>query len=330
MTGKWWIDSIGLSAEPRIGTPSFLRACDGIPDWVAFLLWAGWWMRSHARPDCRLHLVVLLPARSCCAAITALGACLASAREDIDGLTYPELMALAEGTRVSLHIDGKTMAGTIGSIESLGGQPARKVTLNTNLKRYRNSTFWLHEQNLYQASTDQKREIGTQRQAVLQRVEQFYKSVDRFSKPGWPQSGRKEVLVATSKAAWKRDVVDVVGQVSGGGSSLEIVLRDLLVETDNPQGWPGKTLLISQAGQMNDLPEVHLAVLDGPDAVRRAREVQANTVVMLVEHREYDETVEPEIAMMAEYCENEVIPEDVPDQLPVGIQASVFGWRKPQ
>ena len=297
-----WVDAIGLTVKPRIGTSEFLDAHDDLPDWISFLLWAGWWMRSNARPEWRLHLVALLPARNCCAAITAIGACLASTHDFVDDLTFQEFETLPEGTRVSLRDQGRMFEGVLGSSEWRDGHLFRKVALATSLRRWKNSTYFVSKSNLnkYQVSTDRRTNLSPQRQAGLERAERFYCTLDARARPGWSLSARREVLLVTSKAAWWRDIENVCGQTQDDETSLVVPLAELVVPTEEQHGFPGKTLLSSPSAVMNDAECTAVAILDGPDAIRTAEEVNADAVLMLIEHSECDETAIQEIAALAD------------------------------
>ena len=330
MTMNRWVSPIGLRANLRIGTSAFLSAHNDLPDWIAFLLWAGWWMRSNARPEARLHLVTLLPARSCCATITALGACLASTQEELDGLDFRDFMALPDGAHVSLRDQGKIFQGALGPCDRYEGQSGRKVALDTGLKRWKGSLIWVFEHNLskYQVSTDQRKNLSPQRQAAFERVERFYRTVDPRAKTGWCLSACREVLIVTSKAAWQREIENVSGQIDDNETPLVVPLADLVVATEEQQGFPGKTLLASPSGVMSNTSGVRVAILDGPDSIRAAENVNADAVLILIEHSECDENALHEIASMTDVREDDAVPEGLPDRFPAGIEVSVFGWRK--
>lgn len=324
-----WVEPIGLRANLRVGTPAFLGAHDDLPEWIAFLLWAGWWMRSNARPESRLHLVALLPARSCCATITALGACLASIREDVNGFSFQDFMALPDGTHVSLRYQRRFLQGVLGPCDRFGSRSYRKVTLETNLQRLRRSAIGIFEHNLseYQVSTDQRKNLSPQRQAGLERVERFYRTLDPRARTGWCLSPRREALIVTSKATWWREIEGVSAQIDDDETQIVVPLTDLVVATEEQQGFPGKTLLASPSGVMSNTG-VRVAILDGPDSIRNAEDVNADAVLMLMEHSECDENVIHEIASMTDAREDDAIPTGLPDRFPAGVEVSVFGWRK--
>ena len=276
-------------------------------------------------------MVAVLPARSCCAAICALGACIASLRDEVDGLSFPDFMALPDGIGLSLRYQGRIFHGVLGPCQRFGRQSGRKVKLDSNLKKWEAAAIWIFEHNLaeYQVSTGQRKNLSPQRQAALEQVELFYQTLDPQAMPGWCLSPRREVLVVASKAAWGRAIENVSGQVNGVGTTLVVPLADLLVETEEPQGIPGKTMLASSSRAMSDIPSVRVAILDGPNSIRVAGDVKADAVLMLIEHSECDEDTIHELVAMADVREDAVVPEGLPDKLPAGVEASVFGWRNP-
>lgn len=325
-----WVEPIALRANLRIGTPAFLSARDGLPEWIAFLLWAGWWMHWNARPEARLHLVALLPARSCCAAIAALGACLASTQEESDGLDFRDFMALPDGAHVSLRHQGRIFQGTLGRCDRYHDQSGRTVALDTELKKWKGLVIWVFEHNLgeYQVSTDQRKNLSPQRQVALERVEQVYRTLDPRARTGWCLSPRREVLIVTSKAAWWREIEGVSAQIDDDETPLVVPLADLVVATEEQQGFPGKTLLASPSGVMSNTSGVRVAILDGPDSIRTAEDVNADAVLMLIEHSEFDENAIHEIASMTDVREDDAVPVGLPDRFPAGVDVSVFGWRR--
>lgn len=287
-------------------------------------------MRSNARPDVRLHLVALLPARSCCAAIAALGACLASVREETNGLGFQDLMALPDGTHVSLRYQGRILQGILGSCDRYGSQSFRKIALDTNLQRLKRSAIGIFEHNLshYQVTTDQRKNLSLQRQATLDGVERFYRAIDSRARIGWCLSAHREILIVTSKAAWRREIDHVSAHIDEDETPFVLPLVDLMVATEEPHGFPGKTLLASSSGVVSDAPSVRVAILDGPDSIRAAQDVSADAVLMLIEHSECDENTIHEIASMTDVREDDAVPVGLPDRFPVGVEVSVFGWRK--
>ena len=325
-----WVAPIGLRANLRIGTSAFLSAHDDLPEWIEFLLWAGWWIRSNARPEARLHLVALLPARSCCATIAALGVCLASTQDELDGLEFLDFMALPDGTHVSLRHLGRIFQGVLGPCDQYHGESGRKVALDTALKRWKGLAIWIFEGNLskYQVSTDQRKILSPQRQAAIERVERFYRTLNPRAKTGWCLSARREVLIVTSKAAWRREIENLSAQTNDDVTPLVVPLADLVMVTEEKEGFPGKTLLTSPSGVMSNTSGIRVAILDGPDPIRTAEDVNADAVLILIERSECDENTIHEIASMAAVREDDAIPEGLPDRFPAGVDISVFGWRK--
>ena len=330
VTMERWIAPMELSANLRVGTQDFLDSNTDLPEWIAFLLWTGWWMRSNARSDVRLHLAVLLPARSCCAAIAAFGACIAAAQEDLGGLNFSEFMALSDGTRVSMHESNRRFQGVLGPCDQFNGQPGRKINLATSVRNWREGAIWIFEHNLsdHQISTDQDKNPSVQRQKGLARVEGFYSTLNPRFKNGWCFSANREILIVTSKAAWWREINGVSGQIDAKGSTRIEPLADLVVASKDPHGFPGKTLLASSSGVMSNSSGARIVILDGPDSIRTSEDVNADAVLMFLEHSECDEYVVHEIASMADAREDHAVPAGLPEVLPAGVEASAFGWTK--
>ena len=322
---------MGLDASPRLGTRSFLEIHDDQPDWIGFLLWLGWWVRSHAQPDFRLNVVALLPARNCCCAIATLGVCLAAARRELTTLNFREFMDLPDSTHLSLRERNRIVAGEVGPPDRCGDLPGRWVRVEAKVRLFENLRTWIFEDNFedHEISTDPRKALVPKRQAALKRVDQFYRIVDPNSRQGWCLSNRRDAMIVASKAQWHRDIEGMVGQVANGdGGPLVVPLKDLVVATEEEQGFPGKVLVVSPAASTPRASSVPVAILDGPDAIRSADDINADAVLMLVERSECSEAVVGEIASMATVREDDVVPNYLPDSLPSGVGVSVFGWRK--
>ena len=315
----------------RIGTSSFIDAHKEIPDWAAFLLWAGWWIRTNAGTQFHIRIATLLPARSCCAAISALGVCLASAQEQGDTLSFQEFMALPDNTRVSLRFQGRILQGTLGPCDRSNGRPYRRVVLDANVRKLKNAAIGIFDEdklNQYQVSTDRRKTLSPRRLATLERVEKFYRTLDPRVRTGWCVSPRSEVLIVTSKAKWRREIEEVYGQIDDGDTELLMPVADLLVTAEQRQDSPRKTLLASPSGVVRNTAGGRIAILDGPDSIRAAEDVNADAILMLLEHSECDENTIHDIASMTNVREDDAIPKGLLDSYPAGVDMAVFGWRK--
>ncbi len=324
MTNSPWLHPLDLSSELHVGTAEFIDRHDNLSDWIAFCLWAGWWVHSCAGHGSRLYLVALLPARGPSAAIAALGACISSTRQEINNLGFPDFMKLRRDAPIYVKYRGRIVKGILGPPQRFDNQPCRRISLTTDSR----DRIWVFEHNLgdYQVSTHPRRNLTRSRQQALERVDQFYSLIAPFSKRGWSSAPHKDLLLVTSKKRWYDALEGLVARASKCGASLELPLRDLLLPTEDLQGYPGRTMLSSPAGSVASNSGVRMAILDGPEALEVAGRVQTDASLILLEHSEFDEAAEQVIRPLVAVREEEALPTGVPSTIPHGIEVSVFGW----
>ena len=233
-------------------------------------------------------------------------------------------MKLRPGAPVFLKYGGRIVRGILGPPQRFDEQPCRQIALPT-ASRDRISIF---EQNLteYQVSTHRRRNLNRSKQQALEKVEQFYSLLASYSKRGWSSAPHKDLLLVTSKRGWYEALRGLVARAINPGASLEAPLSDLLLPTEDLQGYPGRTMLSSPAGSVATSSGFRMAILDGPEALEVAQRVHADAFLILLEHSEFDEAAEQEIRPLVAVREEEAVPPGIPSTLPHGIEVSVFGW----
>jgi hypothetical protein len=316
--------AIRLSKRLRIGTKRGLERGDNTPGWASFMVTLGWWLSNAAIDNGTLHCVTVVPRRECCSSLIALGAQFASAQQRFNELTWAEFVRLPTDSRVFFKMmNGNKMNSYAGVLVNDAGETPREIHVRDEPIK-----IWVNPRN-FSNYKFRSTPYLTGRQWRISRNAPFFKELIANFDTQWWLSNSRTCLVVTVVARWFREVEGLLvaaGEHEPGSSCTQHLLKDvLMVSSQGPA--PGvKTLLHSPVGVSPKGGRCHLAVIDGPAALRSISWVKARTFLILLSQAEHDEWISDELVGMT--CRrDDTIAGDVPPlpaPLPPGVDLIVF------
>ena len=141
-----WLSPDKLSKAIQIFDEEDDNITKEFPDWAAYLIWLGWWLRREIIDDMRLFLVVLLPTRECSSHFCCLGSLLGSIGKRHINLNWNDILSLPSGTEVYMRFPqckGKSGNALIKAklLDKIviNKQITRIVHIDTEKKRFKKS-----------------------------------------------------------------------------------------------------------------------------------------------------------------------------------------------
>jgi hypothetical protein len=259
-----------------------------VPAWADWLIWLGLWMRFQAAMDGRRVAVVRLPTRRLAAAFVSFGALLAASRVHDDSLDWEALQALPKGTTVHWREakGGKSTSytGTVDVVRDMVGSKCLVISVESP-KRYSGTTFFLPRATALTYGVTLG-VVTTRTDKQLTAATSLLSSVTDNPSHSWIRSAAADSTLVTEGASFFADLSDLA-LVTGQTGAVPFAEALAIASTSNRQH--GKLQMIaSRADFFHDTPE-GLTVLDGPAAAMRLGSAQARSIVLLLDHSEYDE-----------------------------------------
>lgn len=297
-----------------------------LPAWADWLIWLGTWMRSQTLADGRRVAVVRLPTRRLSAAFVGLGAMLAASRVHDDTLDWDALQTLPAGTRVHWRVNsgGRAVAysGLLGSTRDYAGSLCLAISVDTP-KRASGATTLLPRASalsygVTMGNVTPRLDERLTAAASLMRV-----VVDQASL-SWVHSVTADSTVVTERSSFIADLEGLSLYAAGGA---RIPMLDALTVSGNESRQHGKLQVVPVRAQAFCDSERGLTILDGAVAATRLGASHARSIVVLLEHAEYDEEVEHVIGpfVSASIDAGIHVPVDGMPLVPKGIEPFVFG-----
>lgn len=325
-----WLGPLGLQGRPTIidddGT-SF-----ELPEWAAFLLWTGWWMRRNQHKAIRFVMVLLLPKRACCSAFCALGAMLGSLHRGAQKLNWNQFQDLPAGERIFLKVpDLKGTSAAEAEVEgwqTLEGRRGRSVRLISprRLARTKSKQF-LFPTNFQRFEFSRTPHLATREKNTLGPIGDFYQSLNGSFDQSWLRSQRTECLVITNRAKWERELEGLALAPPKGESCSLPELPALLLSASGSNR--RKTLVCSHRAvpSRRSFPTV---VLDGPRALRLWESIAPSNVLILLSQAEYDESDKTLLRdLVAARVETVAELVEIPAEAPPATEIAVLALKRP-
>ncbi|MDD4357565.1 MAG: hypothetical protein PHN98_09960 [Smithellaceae bacterium] len=326
-----WLRPLSLQKRFGVALTESLNMESSLPDWVGFLIWAGWWMNKRSSENERAVLVLLLPTRICCPAFCCLGALLRSIEKKATILSWNQFVELPAGSKVCLRYpDPRSRLRKIaveGIICEEGSKAERKIKILSKNKRFNELI-----QSVLQARFDDY-EITTvpppscQLDKKLSNIIMFYKSIMKDFKAASVFSWSRECLLVTRLAGWKNEVENVNVSVQGASEKhYSYGLQDLLMPSHDLNAEYSGTFLSTPKADILNYINSPLAILNGPEAIKSWDRIKSSNVIMLLDHLEYDETIENFLALLSDARSNRIVdlPEGIPENPPSGVEMVLF------
>lgn len=311
-------EDLGLLAS---GVPT------AVPPWMDWLVWLGQWMRAQAALPGRRVAVVRMPSRRLGAAFIAVGAAFASARLHDDTLDWQGLRSLAAGTKVYWResVSGKAArrSGTVAGVRQIDGSDFMEVVTETQGKRGERSTRMFAKA----AAMSYGITLGSISAAAdeqLAGADRLIKAAVTDGAQSWIRSPGVECTVITERTSF---LGDLEGLSIRAGGKVDASCCDLLAIADSGGRSHGKTR-VAPARTDGALDEPgSLTILDGAAAALRLSETSAPSVVIVLDHAEYDDEIEQLLQTFLGYAVDQPIHAPVSGvRAPPGtIEAFIFG-----
>lgn len=123
---KYYLAAAGFNDEISVSSPDSPQYL--FPEWAAFLVWLGWYVR-HNSGAARIASFVVLPSRQTACLFVGLGAQLAGAQLSVGQLDWGTLAQLPQGTEIFMQTarsrnksGGTQMRGVIAGTREIDGQ----------------------------------------------------------------------------------------------------------------------------------------------------------------------------------------------------------------
>jgi hypothetical protein len=268
-----------------------LRIADGLiplPSWADWLIWLGSWMRCQAEMTGRRVAVVRLPSRRLSAAFVGLGALLAAVRTHNDSLDWESLQALPKGSTVHWRVvqgDKTTRyAGTVKSVELLEGSKFLAISITKPL-RNNGSTFLLPKGTaLSYGVTLGSTTARTDKQHIATAA--LFSFLVEGASQTWIRSSGTDGMIVTEQSSFLDDLTELTIATD---HSIYVPFLEALTLSSSEIKQHGKLQLVSTRSELFQENRIGLTVLDGSAASMNLPISKAQSVIILLDHSEYDE-----------------------------------------
>jgi hypothetical protein len=333
-----WLGRLGLKQGFGLAQGDF--ALSEVPDWAAFLIWAGWWMRRAQVPDTRIFMVVLLPNRSIAASLTALGAMIGSIGRTGRSLDWHQFLKLPVGAPVFLRMEDPkrrfrlmSIEGKVGPWDKGGDSLRRQIALVSDQARLQGVTLSVAPKRFFEYDISVARHSSPRQARRLAGSAAFFSNVCNEFEDSWLAAPTPESVVVTNRARWARQIeeLNVTAARTGEASTRLEISRLLMCGTPELMGGV-RTVLLSPKSEFPESKSIPVGVLDGAEALRSWELVHAPNLLVLLEQAEYAQGARDDLAQLAGARDDSKlpIPEHMPDETPGGIDLMMFALSNSQ
>jgi hypothetical protein len=297
-----------------------------IPDWADWLIWLGAWARCQAAMEGRRMVVVRLPSRKLSAAFVSLGALLAASRIHDDSLDWGALQALPGGTTVYWREvkggNSKNYTGTVDSVRDVSGSMCLAISIGSP-KNLRGATFLLPRSTAL-AYCVTLRAVTKSTEEHLTSAAGLFQSVVDGAPQSWIRSPGADSTIVTERTSFLADL-------SGLGLVAErleaVAFEEALVISSVSNQQHGKLQLIASRARFVQEATAGITVLDGATAAIFLNSTRSRSVVLLLDHSEYDEEL---VHLINPFAGSSIdagihVPTNGVAAPPVGVEVSVLG-----
>jgi hypothetical protein len=298
-----------------------------VPPWMDWLIWLGQWMRAQAPLHGRRIAVVRMPSRRLGAAITAIGSSLVAARLHDDSLDWEALRALSAGTKVFWRetASGRSVrrSGTVAGVRSIEAGDFMEVVVEAQSRRAQQISrlFAKSAALTYGITLGAVSAVADER---LSCADRFFNATLTDGARGWIRSPGIDCSIITERSSFLSDLEGLAIRI---GKNAEGSCGDILAVADSGGRSHGK-VRVAPARTDGVLDESGLiTILDGASSALRLRDTVTPSVVVLLDHSEYDEEIEQLFHMFTGYAVDDSVhpPASGAVAPPQGLQAFVFG-----
>jgi hypothetical protein len=298
-----------------------------VPPWMDWLIWLGQWMRAQVPLQGRRIAVVRMPNRRLGAAAAALGSSLVAARLYDDSLDWEALRSLSPGTKVFWRepASGKSVrrSGTVAGVRSTEVGDFMEVVVEAQTKRAQQGTrlFAKPAALTYGITLGAVSAVADER---LSNADRFFNAALPDGARGWIRSPGIDCSLITERSSFVSDLEGLAVRI---GEKAEGYFSEILAIADTGGRAHGK-VRVATARTDGVLDESGLiTILDGASSALRLIDTVAPSVVVLLDHSEYDEEIEQLFHMFTGYAVDDYVhmPASGTKAPPPGLQAFAFG-----
>jgi hypothetical protein len=328
-----WLRTLPLNKAFGVSTIESHEVVDSIPEWVGFLIWAGWLMNRKSPQHERTVLVILLPTRICCSVFCCLGALIRSIERGDTILSWDQFLALPAGSKVCVRYPGsktrmrkKTVEGIVGR-NMTATQAAREITITSKNKSYNALTQWVFQCKFNDYEITPAAPLSSRMDSKLSNIMIFYKTIVKGFRPTSVLAWSRECLLVTNLASWRSEAGGVMifpQEESKRMSSY--TLHELLMPSHDLKAEYSGIFLSTPKSDKTSFLNSPIAILNGPEAIKSWDRIRSSNVIMLLDHTEYDDTIENFLAPFSDARNDKtvVLPEGIPADLPAGVELVIF------
>ncbi len=323
-TGTKWLELAGIQSEICY----FINEDESplLPEWFAFLIWLGAWMRQKQLDNGRIFCTLLLPTRLCGASFCALGALMDAFMNPHRSITWKNFLACPNETPVYLLCPErnnpnkrKQVEGVLKGVVSYGTEMFRKIQIITGGRRYENLTISIKSCGFEDYKISLKPHFRRGLRDTLPELSDFFSKTILGFKEDFLLTSEPESMVVTNRAAWYRENEDIVLVLPESNVQASYNMAELLMISHQ------RTILLSPKTRDIDNFSPPLAILDGLDPMRSWQMSKARNKIILLDRVEYEEEAENMLRTFSNYSvEMPGLFNGVPRVFPQGIEAGFY------
>lgn len=324
-----WLRPLLLKRGFRINVTDPIRETESLPDWVGFLIWAGWWMNRRSLDNKKKVLVLLLPTRMCCSAFCCLGALIRSIENGSELFSWDKFLELPEGSQVSLYYpDPKSphrkvaVEGIVGRI--IDKQTARQIKIISKHRSFKRLIHSVYSCKFGEYRITARSPVPMRWFNKVSNILPFYTKILNNVNPSSVLVWSKECLLITNLSTYRSEIEDIFVSVINNHYSFG--LHELLMPSQDFNADYSGIFLASPKSAVVTSIRSPIAILNGSVAVKSWERISSPNIIVLLDQMEYDDSMENFIAQLSDARAEEValLPEGIPENLPAGAEMSIF------
>lgn len=288
-----------------------------LPHWARSAVEIGAWARhAAASNDSRLIICCVVPCRAVFTALVGLGAVVAGGAMFQRGFSWTDFLSLNPKTEIFWTEKGKKQkfAGLVESHEEISGQTMVPVTVTKGPAK-KIGRWFFSESKFRECIFSEEKLPSSAASDQFARAGHFYSALGIPADSSWLMTAGAEVRFVANRAAFKRSLEGwgLTSDTENDPSPLE----QLLVLRDEGDPTLAKARITHERGSITSVCPV--SVLDGPSAFHRFSDIEAGSLVVILErselveeHRDWLIQARSEHSLECEQNLSELVPNNIP------------------
>lgn len=290
-----------------------------LPDWASSAIEIGAWARFAAE-SCsgRLLVFCVVPCRATFSAFVNFGAVAAGGCLFRKGFSWNDFLNLGPGTEIFWSAPGfkQKFSGVIQPHEEVCGATLVPVLVTKGPQKWKGNRWSFSESKFLECIFSEEKLPSAIASEKFEQAERFYKKLGTVADSAWLVTAGAEIRMISSATGFRRNLEGWELSLPESGCSASI--GDVLVIKDETDSSLAKTRITGVRGTIgHDCP---VTVFDGPLAYDRFSEINAGSLVFVLERSELrEEHIDLLIQANHEHSsEHDALvlplkPEDIPD-----------------